>query len=198
MKTHRVVLLICLAIILFTGYAASASFKPIKDQSTRRQYQGYSILPPQGPNWFLMQEGQGGVAFTKKTGSATHTFTVAVLIARIPPSWKTQNEFLDYVKNGKRAGTDPRRFKIIEEDYSLDNKFGQYSVKYHIKVEDHGAVKTDGAPFLILDVSGYCCMHPKLRNSYYDIQYSERSKPGESDLSLKIIGEEFVNNFRFK
>lgn len=199
MRTTRLLLLSLLCLVLFSGCAPlSSSIKPVNDQTSRRDYLGFSILPPQGANWYLIQEDQGTIAFAKGAGSQPHTFAAAVFIAKILPVWKTPNEFTESVKKGRRADTDETRYKILQEDYDLDNKFGQYCVRYHTIVADHGVIPAEGPPFMILEAYGYCCMHPKETGMYYDVNYSERYKPGESDPSLKPIGEEFINNFRFE
>jgi hypothetical protein len=197
MKYYQFLVGFVMCFILLTG-CATVPFPAVTDQTIRRNYQGFSILPPEGKNWYIMQENQDAVAFGKKMASRTHTFTTAVLIAQINPSWKNPEEFLAFVKKGKIEDTDPQRFKIITDEYLVTTKFGKYSVEYHMKAEDRGAYRSEGAPFLIIDIYGYCCIHPQKADMYYDIQYSERGRSGESDPSLKDIGDEFINNFQFE
>lgn len=190
---------ICLMLLFIVMLTACATmpFPKLTKQSSRRELDGFSLSTPKGDNWYVMQENSEGVFYAKDLKTKTNSFIIGVFVANLTPSWKDQTEFLNIVKDAKRADTDPKRFKIIEEDYNISDKFGKYCVKYHTKVEDHGASSLNGLPYLILEAWGYGVIHPTRNGIYYDVNYSERYKPGEEDSSLKGTGEEFINSFQF-
>lgn len=53
-------------------------------------------------------------------------------------------------------------------------------------------------PVLILENTGFGCMHPNERDLYLEAFYSERGKLEELDSRLKVTGEQFINSFRFE
>src|SRR5262249_6332041 len=80
-------LLLSLAIALSSGYATSSSLRtPITDRSQRMSFRGFSILPPQGDNWYIKSRDPGGVAFAKflmdasNRASAEHTLAAIATV----------------------------------------------------------------------------------------------------------------------
>lgn len=189
--------LMLLLVVLLTA-CATMPYPKMNGQASRKDFSGFSLSTPIGDNWYVMQENSQGIVYAKYLKSKINTFYLAVQVANLTPTWKDQAEFVIFVKEAKRADTDPKRFKILEEEYVLNEKFGKYGVKYHMKVEDHNAYSSGGSLYLILEVDGYGIMHPSGNGTYYDVNYSARYKPGEEDPSLKETGEIFINSFQLK
>src|SRR5215510_2714782 len=58
--------IVCLAIVLSSGCAAPRPpGTPITAPVERMSFRGFSILPPQGDNWYITFREPGGVAFAK-------------------------------------------------------------------------------------------------------------------------------------
>lgn len=163
----------------------------------RQQHPGFSIIPPTGAHWRRPPVPAGSVIFARKGKSPTHTVSIAVYAVTLQPEWQTSEEFLKFVKQSRAADTDPKRFKILVNELTLDDRFGKFCVKYHTKVEDQAAPSRRGKEPLILEVTGYACIHPAAPDRYFDIQYSERGLPGEVTGTARADGAKFIDDFQF-
>jgi hypothetical protein len=180
-------------ILIITGTASFASSK----NPERKFYEEYSITPPQGNGWKVMQNQDPVVVYMRKGKSKTHSQSMGVLAVMINPQWKDGEGYLKFLIDSKHADTDPKRFKILDEKYELTPKPAPLCVKYHMVVEDHNAINKGGADFLILSAHGLGCMHPSFTNHYYDIQYTERNMPEEADPNFEENGQAFLQGFEF-
>lgn len=197
--TRRFVLMILLLIGFATGCATTnPNVTPVTDNKTRIEQRGYSILPPEGENWFSMKTAPGSVALAKKLeDSPAHTFTATVFATPFTVRFNSPEEFKEFVEKGQKADTDPNRFTTLEYNISLDDRFGAYTVRYHSKMEDRKAkVSPVDTQFLIMEITGYTFIHPDSPDLVLHVQYSDRYKKGEKDPSLDEIGEKFINNFK--
>ena len=61
---------------------------------------------------------------------------------------------LEHVKESKVKRTDPHRFKNTEINVTLDEKFGQFCVRYKLKVEDHNPVISGISDDTVLIMTG--------------------------------------------
>ena len=119
-------------------------------------------------------------------------------MVHLEPTWHDAQGFLDTVRRQKDLDTDPNRFRVLVKEYNLEPSIGKYCTSYHVKAEDYGAARTDGALFLMLEAQGLGCMHPNDPNFYFEVFASERSKPTEASSELRTIGDSFVKSFRFE
>ncbi len=159
-----------LLLIMLVGCASP--LKQVKDPNKSFERPGYSILPPVGDGWFFVDQEQVGrfdLAFGKKFDSSTHTLSGLVAEIHSYAQFENPEEFLNYVEKSKDLGTDPRRFKMIENEISLDPKFGGYCVKYSAMAEDHGASNKGNKEYLILNLYGFIFIHPYFENLIIDI-----------------------------
>ena len=135
----RTLLVVCL---LFIIAGCASPVKQIKDSSIPFQRPYYSVLPPQGDNWYYARGENAGsfnLTFGKQSSSGTHT--IAGLISELHSSvdFDNPNEFLNFVIKMRDMDMDPRRYNIIDYSISLDSKFGQYCIKYYYIIEDYKA-----------------------------------------------------------
>ncbi len=193
----RLTYLICLLLILSTVGCVSAPFKKLLDQSNRVEMRTFSIMPPQGKDWYILKEEDTHLCYANSL-SKTNSFITEIYVIMIKPEWKTPEQFLELVKQSKNAEGGSERFELIEQDFTLDPLFGTHCVKYHIKVLDKKPVLRTKSEPVILDIHGYGFLHTMKIGQYYDLYYSERYKAGEENKELKKAGEEFIKSFQFK
>ena len=190
---------ILLPLILFIGCASP--LKQIKDPNKPFERPSYSVLPPPGDGWIYADQNQVGIfnlAFGKKFDSPTHTLSGLVVEIHSSAQFENPEEFLNYIKKSKELDADPRRFKMFEDEFNLDPKFGEYSVKYSSASEDYGAANKGNDPFLILKLYGYIFIHPNFENVIIDISYSERGKVSEIDPDFKTTAKKFIEGIKLK
>lgn len=188
-----------LGIVLVSGCASPV--KQIKDRTIPFERPSYSILPPQEEGWTYVDREQVGafnLAFGKKFVSPTHS--LAGLVAEIHSIVKfdTPEEFLYFVKKSKELDLDPRRFKIINNEMVLDNKFGNYSVRFNYTVQDYGASNIGKSEYLVLTGYGYFFVHPQFKSIVLDVSYSERGTESEIDPNLEKTAKIFINGLTLK
>lgn len=197
--------------MLFAGAAAAScavapSLIPIPDPTQRLEFQGFSILPPQGANWFVappelrQKQGEGIVASFGKIltpPSMTHTTFATVRAATVPPppSSVSRTEILQHIAQNMMKSDD--RNRVVARKVSEDRVLGSDCLRYDVTAEDRGVPGYAGAIF-ILDLHGFFCLHPDSPSSLIDIQYSERKLPQEKPhSSLEAEGEAFLKSLRF-
>ena len=189
--------LILLPLILFIGCASS--LKQIKDPNKSFERPSYSVLPPPGDGWVYADQDQAGIfylAFGKKFDSPTLTLSGLVTEIHSSAQFGDPEEFLNYIKKSKKLDANPRRFKMFEDEFNLDPKFGEYSVKYSTVSEDYGAPNKGNNPFLVLKLYGYIFIHPNFENLIIDISYSERGKVSEIDPDFKTTAKKFIEGMK--
>ena len=155
-------------------------------------------MSPVGEDWYISENKQGVILLGKKIRSSTHTFILGIAVVHLQPDWQDAPGFLAAVKREKDLDTNPKRFRLLVDEYELQPSVGKYCVAYHMKAEDYGAPRTNGAPFLLMDTTGLGCMHPNEPDLYIDVFSSERSKPAEASPELQAVGDSFVKSFRFE
>lgn len=188
-------------VILIAMYGCASPIKQVKDISIPFQRPYYSIMPPQGDGWGYIDQEQTGkfdLFYGKKLASPTHTLAAMVTEIHANINFHTPDEFLNFVKKSKELGGDPRRFKFSALDVNLDNKFGDYSIRYYSQAEDHSAANLNNNEFLILKYYGYIFIHPFIDNLLLDISYSERGTPNEVDPNFKNNAIKFIDGLALK
>lgn len=187
-------------IFVFVAGCANPQIVPVRDARTRLEHRGYSILPPEGENWYSIKQAPGSVAFVKKMDdSPAHTFSTAVLAIPFTLRFNTPEEFKEFVVNRQKADANSPRFNVLEYNASLDSRFGPYTVRSYMKIEDREAkVSPVDTQFLIMEVTNYAFIHPDAPDLVINVQYSDRYKKGEggNDPKVKEIGENFINGFQ--
>lgn len=186
-------------LVILSGCASPV--KQINDINIPFQRPYYSVLSPQEKDWVYLDQNQAGtynLYFGKDTNSPTHTLVAIVTELHSSIRFDTREEFLKYVEKSKELDTDPRRFKIIKYDINLNDKFGEYCIKYYAETEDHQPANLDGNDFLVLKLYGYTFLHPYFKNVAVDISYSERGIPQEISSDFDVMAEKFLNGLVLK
>lgn len=192
---------IFLFIFLIVVCGCASSVKQIKDSNIPFQRPYYSILPPQGENWLYVDQEQAGsfnLTFGKKFSSSTHSLVGLITENHVYATFDNPEEFLKYINKGFELNTDPRRFISVNKETVLDDKFGDYSIRYYSVTEDHNAANKGGNEFLVFNIYGYTFIHPQFNNIIMDIQYSERGLPEEIDPNFKETAAKFINGLILK
>lgn len=187
------------AMALLVG-CATARPVPIADPTQRLEFEGFSILPPRGENWFMappqLRKQLGPdviVSFGKRLTppSKTHTVTATVRGGRVPISAGSHAEALQKIAQTYSEQTG--RYRPLSVNTSLDGTPAPDCVRYDATVEDRGVPGYPDSLF-VLDMHGLVCLHPDLPDVAIDIQYSQRRLQEEQPVSLEAEGEPFVKS----
>lgn len=191
---------VAIFILLISFIGCASPIKHVKDPNMPFHRPYYSILPPQGEGWVYAYQGQSetsGITFFKKL-SGTHTRAGFITEKQVYSTFDTPEEFLKFGTKGIDLNTDPRRFKDVDTEIALDDKFGNYSMKYYSVTEDHNAVNKGSHEFLLFNVFEYFFIHPQFNNIIIDIQFSERGLPEEIDPNFKETAKRFIDGLVLK
>ncbi len=186
------------------GCAGGPQLIPVTDPTQRLEFEGFSILPPQGDNWFMappaLRKQQGPfmiVSFLKLATppSKTHTVVATVRGGRVSISAGSRADLIQKMALGWYfEQTD--RFRPVSVTIAPDKTLAPDCVRYDGTVEDRGVPGYPGSVF-IMDHHGFVCLHPDLPDAVIDIQYSQRRLQGEPPLALEAEGEPFVKSLLF-
>ena len=204
MKTLYLCSVLFFATVITVGCpAVRLNLVPVTDPTQRLEFQGFSILPPQGENWFVappeLRRQQGSdliVSFLKMLSppSVTHTIAAVVRGGRVRLSGRSSAEVLQKFAQGYSEPTE--RHRPVSVKTSLDNTLGADCVRYDGTVEDRGAPVHPGSVY-ILEFHGFICFHPHLQGQVIHLEYSQRRLQGEQPLSLEAEGEPFLKSLVF-
>ena len=185
-----------LALGMLAGNAcAQLRATPVTVPNIAYELEGYSVLPPQGQDWFELKRDPQSVFFGKKIASRTHAFIATAMSAPIFGKFETPEAFRDYISSVLPLPGEGRH-RVIENQVEMDNTPGQFCVKYHTKIEDRGAPYAQGIT-LPAETFGVTCLHPENPQLNISVSYTERGNPAESSAELRAEGERFVRSLKF-
>ena len=213
MKTGRTGTWITLVLMGLTAASCAVGPRliPVSDATRRIEFEGFSILPPSGENWFaaspevlrVMEKPVGEIvkliaSFIKMPPpSKTHTIAAEVQVAQLPPLPPSANriEILQQIKQSGLRSDD--RHRVVASKISEDRALGSDCVRYSATSEDRGVPGYPGSIF-IFDLHGFACLHPDRPSYFIQIEYSERRLPRENPLSsLEAEREAFLKSLVF-
>ena len=169
---------------------------PITDATRAYVLEGYSVLPPPGKNWFEMGRDKQQVLFGKKIDSRTHSFAATAASGLIGEKFATREQFQEYVNKMRAADFGSDRYKTIEFRSDFDPAFPAWCVRYLSKTQDRAAPYSIGR-VLLVEHTGVTCLHPTIPDLVVDIGYSERGRPAEISMELRMEGESFMRSLKF-
>jgi len=208
MTAKRWVMLIALVTLLgmgMTGCAGGPQSIPVTNPSQRLDFDAFSILPPNGENWsvvnpavFRQQIPDLLVIFSKTVTppSRFHTVTATVRGGRLPNSAGSRTELLQLLARNNFVQTE-QRYRPVSFNIAPDKTLAPDCLRYDGVIEDRGVPGYPGSLF-IWDQHGFVCLHPYVQEGAIDIQYSQRWLQGEQPLLLEVEGESFLRSLVFK
>ena len=185
-----------LALGMFAGNAcAQLRAMPVPAPDVPYELEGYSILPPQGQDWFELKRDRQTVFFGKKIASRTHAFIATAMSAPIADKFEAPDAFRDYIGRVLPLRGEGRH-RVTENRVETDKGAGRFCVKYQVKAEDRDAPYAEGKT-LSAETFGVTCLHPDSPNLIISVSYTERGSPAETSAELRAEGESFVRSLKF-
>ena len=191
LKTIRYFTLVILsASVLGCVSMIKPGYLPVSDGGNIRQYPWFTIQVPEGEGWYQIPRQDYSIHFGRDTKKEYHTFLISAIPTEVKGDWKNPTEFMVEMK--KQKDLDSSRFKILENNFTLDNRFGEYCFRYYTKGEGQDAK----GQFLIMEMNGYGILHPSIPGVYLDVNYSERYLTSDTPMAdLSEAGKKFIDNF---
>lgn len=187
----KISVIAALFLICLNGCAGT----PVSERAPR-DYDGFSIMPPQELGWLVNAAGDRRVVFQKKSASDTHQMYVGVKRSIAPKTFGSREEFLQYV-NDSYLTIDPHFYQFLAKEASLNPKHGEFCVEYRYKYKDYKASRPKSASFMLQEGHCFMCLHPIAKDREYKICYSEIFAPGEEDTQFRVAGDAFIDSILF-
>ncbi len=195
---------VILAAIAVAGCATQ--LRPVADSKKRLQFIGFSVLPPEGSNWYFVVENQYGVRFGKvdqnkyKSGTKlTHTFFALSFSDMVAVGVKidTPERLLQFSEAFLREKNDTGRFRTLVLELTAYRTQETDCVQIDQVVEERDNPLLPGS-ILTITANGFICRNTYSPDWFIHAYYSERYIPGkkvdsgksferESEIFLKTV-----------
>lgn len=211
MRTLRTRILIFLTSVIAVSCAGVGQRTiPVTDPTRRLEFQGFSILPPSGKNWQIMDrgkiEGGGGVnvMWSKvlvHSPTRTHRILASVSTSNVP--LKTGREVLQHLERQARGPLEKDRGALVEMrkllpttvfKVSLDNSLGSECLRQDITIPEQDV---PGGPILVQTMYALSCPHPDKPGYVIELGYSQRFFQGAHPVPWDAEAEPFFKSLMF-
>ncbi len=151
---------------------------------------GVSVLPPQEQGWQIENKSKTQLILAKYGPAKNSSYIANITIFKLP-KFESEQQFTEYISEGKKAQQPKERFKVIQDKKENIKGGTNYIMKYHTIAEDKVATAKYGNKTMILEVFGYTGQHPKNHSIGIELGYSYRYQVGDEDINF----EEKANTF---
>jgi hypothetical protein len=176
------------------------------DITQRVRLEGFSFLPPSGPNWFVRRTTEGSrtdVLFTKvlRSGPASlpdKAGTILVAAFALPladPVPVTQRPAALAQLQQREQADVTGRFTSVDFRTDIRSNPAQHCYGVEGVVEDRGVPQFQGSVFLFMR-QGFKCFHPS-RALLLGIEYSQRVPKGQPFLAVETEVSRVLTSIEF-
>lgn len=187
---------------VLSGCASSPPLLPITNVDERIQFNGFSVLPPNGSNWnWVGREGQNKSEFFNTTFAKTDGDRTYLARAHLEDARNLDFDISDfealivYLKRSDAYKEGPRQENMMLE-MATDNSIGISCVRFDLEAEDPRVPGSPGEVFKV-DAHGLYCPHPFESKVLAHIAYTRRAPKGQPYVASRDEGERFVNSLEF-
>lgn len=190
-------------VFFFTVFASSCSIQPVRrpvtDLTKRYIGYGYSVLPPQGKDWYIVDNSLYSTVFHKsfpEKMDKLHTFIASAMVKNLEA--KQVNSSTEFPKAIERYIVEyiaTGQFLFISVEVDPYGPTGSYCSQFELVEEEKG---NPSAPGVILEITvyGFICLDASSEFMTMAL-YGERKPRGSQSFinpTLKREGEGFLKN----
>jgi len=181
--------------VLLIAACASKSDKP-----TRFELRGFSFTAPAAVEdekpWGVAKRTPDLLILGKPGEFQSEVFTVQATVVRLP-ALASPDALLQYVKSSQQRELDPKRFRILKHELSLQPVNGESCALSHIEAVDRAMRSTTGPTAnTMLETLTLTCAHPKDRNTGINVTYSQQYFPEDKDPRFLERGSAILEGLR--
>jgi hypothetical protein len=189
---------ITLASILAALMLAACASK--SDKQTRFELRGFSFTAPAAVEdekpWGVAKRTPDLLILGKPGEFQSEVFTVQATVVRLP-ALASPDALLQYVKSSQQRELDPKRFRILKHELSLQPVNGESCALSHIEAVDRAMRSTTGPTAnTMLETLTLTCAHPKDRNTGINVTYSQQYFPEDKDPRFLERGSAILEGLR--
>lgn len=204
--------LVFLAGVIVVGCAVAPRLISISDSTQRLEFQGFSILPPRGENWFVVEASSQpdpnltyAVVFSKRLRERVtrpaelHTITASVSTSSLGDvTFESRTELLQYLAREREKGwrRPTQRHTPLEVKVSLEKCLGWDCVRIDYTAEDYGVPHFPGLVFILTGYD-FIFLHPDTPTFVIYVNYGQRYLRGQQPLPLEAEVKSFLKSLAF-
>ena len=162
----------------------NSQLTPVTDPTKPLEFQGFSIRPPMGENWFIAEKSPTKVVFGKKTQTKTHTVLAGVDITSLPEgspldglapvTIETRKAILAGLARAlENEARDSPRHTSLQIKVFLDDYLGSDCLGQEVTVEDHSVPEFPDSVFIMTGRT-FHCLHPESPQFYIHLYYNQK------------------------
>jgi hypothetical protein len=193
MSIIRLIGLLCLVLFVF-GCAIRPKFITIDNPENRIVLQGYSLTPTNEPGWVIAARSSHQLALAKQGVEADETFAIQATLLKLP-SFNSKDEFLDFVRAGQEADSDPSRFTMKKHDVVSYKHMNTDCARSHLLAVDNAAAKRrKNSGDMLLEMATLACTHPDNKRVGISVVYSQRYYPNQKTAGFMSRADEVLES----
>ena len=181
------------------GSAVSAGPVPVTDSTGRIVLEVFSVLPPKGEDWFVLEQAANRIRFAKlsrEAASRGDTAFASVDGLILNATFQSPAEFLEFVEKSPIEERVLQRWRLLRSGFKLDSSLGPTCVQYEGVFEDAAVPQFPGSVFII-NTRGFDCLHPHRPGVVVRISYGTRFLQGIQPPSIEAEVEPFLKSLVF-
>lgn len=147
----------------------------------RRQFDGFSIMPPAGEGWTASAHPERGIPVAFVLGPTRDHRTVVAFVTQThlrPPIQDRAQLIQRLIESVVQEQWSDPRYRRFAFETAEDRSLGADCIRYVATSEDHGVPGYPAGSVFILEVRGFRCAHPSDPHLVLDISYSQRFPRG--------------------
>lgn len=171
---------------------------PLVDFDIPLEFHGFSVRPPQSPEWFILTKLGASVTFSRWTGDENHTIVAFVALSpRQAVPIKTLDDLERLARDEIRKWTKYPRLKNAKLEKRLLKVHNQDAIELSVTVTDVDVPHTPGMEFS-MRIRHIFVPHPNSPESQIvHIGYSETLPSGKGFININKEIEPFLTSLRF-
>ena len=181
------------------GGTVSAGPVPVTDSTRRVVLEVFSVLPPKGEDWFVLEQAANRIRFAKlfrEAASRGDTAFALVDALTLNVRFQSPAEFLEFVEKSPIEDRVLQRWRPLGSKFKLDSSRGSTCVQYEGAFEDAAVPQSPGSVFII-NTHGFDCLHPHRPGVVVRISYGTRFLQGVPPPSIQAEVEPVLESLVF-
>ena len=182
-------------VALVLAACASTSNKP-----QRFELRGFSVTTPavvKGDRpWSVGKQTPDLLVLGQPGDYESEIFIVQAAVIRLP-ALASPDALMQHVKATQKRELDPKRFRIITHEVSLQQVDAESCALSHVEAADRATPGTTGQTAnMMLETLTLTCAHPKDRNTGINLTYSHQYFPEDRDPQFIERGSAILQGLR--
>lgn len=188
--------------LLAAACSSGPELTPVPQSGQRMQFDGFSVLPPQGDRWYVAptvpkdEMWRGVAGFVKQGSNDTPGAAIwaTAAVANIDTPFPSREQLLQQLLRAREAELRGGRFRLLEFRSAPGPVPG--CQRYDAVAEDRGVPEFPNEVF-VLSLHHALCLHPNAPTLAVNVAYSERRRQGQAATPLEREGEPFLASLQF-